>query len=60
MAARVVFKLTPIVTDLGECPMCGFDSLRQIRVYHLTSGGVTMLAEQTGCGRCLNDLRGGL
>ena len=36
----------------GECPSCGFDALLHVRAYHLTTSGVTTLADRTLCGRC--------
>ena len=36
----------------GECPSCGFDALLRVRAYHLTTSGVTTLADLTLCGRC--------
>lgn len=55
---HAVIKLTPIVDEVqGECPGCGFDSLRRVRLYHLTSNGVGSLGDQTYCGRCINDMR---
>lgn len=58
MAAHIVLKLTPLVTDVdGECPGCGFESLRRVQLFHLTENGVGTLADQTFCGRCINDIR---
>lgn len=57
MATRVVIKIHVLTADAGECPMCGFDSLRKVSGYHLTSNGVTTMFEQTYCGRCINDMR---
>jgi hypothetical protein len=42
-----------VIRDIpGECPGCGFDALRQVVMLHLTSAGVSTLAERTYCGRC--------
>lgn len=55
---HAIIKLTPMITDVdGECPGCGFESLRRIRMYHVTSSGVGTLADRTICGRCINDIR---
>lgn len=56
MATRIL-KVIMLIIDAGECPMCGFDSLRKATGNHLTPSGVTTLFEQTYCGRCVNDLR---
>lgn len=55
--AALTIRITTMVTDAGECPMCGFDSLRRIAGYNLTRSGVTTMFDQKYCGRCINDLR---
>ena len=46
-----------VVRNIGTCPMCGYDSLRQITRAHLTPHGVTTAFTLTTCGRCINNLR---
>ena len=60
MPASLRVRVDTITTDAGECPMCGFDSLRRVVGYHLTVHGVTTMWDQTYCGRCINDLRSAL
>lgn len=57
MMASLVMRITTMVTDAGECPMCGFDSLRRVTGHHITPSGVTTMFDQTYCGRCINDMR---
>lgn len=55
MASQVI-RVQVVTADLGACPMCGYDSLRRVQGLHLTPNGVGTLFDQTGCGRCINDL----
>lgn len=56
MAERVI-HVHLMTTDAGECPMCGFDSLRRVTGHHLTEHGVTTVFDVEHCGRCINDIR---
>lgn len=54
--AGAAVKLTPLVENVpGECPTCGFDSMRRARMYRLSEHGVTLVADRTVCGRCINE-----
>lgn len=55
MASHVI-RVQVVTTDLGTCPMCGYDSLRRVQGLHLTPNGVGTLFDQTRCGRCINEL----
>ena len=50
-------KVTAVIRDVGECPMCGFDSLRVVQL--ITDRG-TILRSETNCGRCATDLHDAL
>lgn len=54
MATRnAIIRLTVTQEPVeGECPSCQFDALVRVRAYHLTTSGVTTLADRTPCGRC--------
>lgn len=41
-----------IFGEAGECPRCGFDSLRTASWYSLEEAGVSKFIEQVSCGRC--------
>lgn len=49
LTIRLEVKQEPVD---GECSSCGFDALVRVRAYHLTTSGVTTLADRTLCGRC--------
>ena len=36
----------------GDCPTCGFEALRWMRVYHLTTDTIGIIHERLYCGRC--------
>lgn len=57
MAARtVIIRLDSHVQPVDdECAGCGFDALYEINLYHLTTDGVTTLANATPCGRCASE-----
>lgn len=55
--ASITMRVIVLIRDAGECPMCGFDSLRRVTGNHLTPSGVTTMFEQVFCGRCINDIR---
>ena len=54
MVREHVVRITPLITPAGECPECGFDSLRRVRMFMLSSTGVSPVADVTACGRCRN------
>lgn len=54
---KVTIPVQVLIRDVGECPLCGFDSLRKVTGCHLTPQGVTTVFEQLSCGRCVSDLR---
>lgn len=55
--ATAVYRVQVLITDIGECPMCNFDSLRRVAGYRITTAGVTTVFEQIFCGRCINDIK---
>lgn len=55
--AIVVVRIHTVTTDAGECPMCGFDSLRRYAGYRMNEKGVSTVFDQKYCGRCINDMR---
>ena len=59
MATRNVIIRLEVKQDPvdGECPSCGFDAMLRVRAYHLTSSGVTTLADRTLCVRCAAEER---
>ena len=49
----VTLHLQPRVESIpGDCPTCGYEALKWLRVYRLGDTGVTMLGERLYCGRC--------
>ena len=49
----VTLHLQPLDESIpGDCPTCGFEALRWMRLYRLGETGVTMLGERLYCGRC--------
>lgn len=51
-------KVLPIRVDIlteavpGDCPSCGFEAIRRVHGYHLTSKGVWQVFDRIFCGRC--------
>lgn len=56
-APAVSIKISVLIRDAGECPMCRFDSLRRATGYKLSPNGVTTVFDQSYCGRCIADLQ---
>lgn len=54
MATRTVTIRLDVIQDSvdSDCPDCGYAALIRIRAYHLTSSGVSTLADRTLCARC--------
>ncbi|QMU97832.1 hypothetical protein FVO59_11910 [Microbacterium esteraromaticum] len=51
--STVTLHMQPLIESIpGDCPTCGFEALRWLRVYRLAETGVTMLGERLYCGRC--------
>ncbi len=56
MSHRVV-KISAWTEDAGECPMCGFDSLRRTNGAYVNTHGTLKVFQRLDCGRCINDIR---
>lgn len=49
----VTLHLQHLVENIpGDCPTCGFEALRWVRVYRLGDTDVTLIGERLYCGRC--------
>ena len=52
-----IVRVSVTNTDAGDCPLCGFHSLRRYQGFTMNLSGVTTVYDQKHCGRCLIDLR---